>query len=97
MEEEKQIEDDKELRQAIQECAKVVEEKCGKRPYLIVISKANVGFKSDEDKQKRLLSGTTTYMYMAKPTLRKDGISKSLMDAAKHAVKLAEEGAQEGK
>ena len=72
------------------ECGKVVEEKCGKRPYLIVISKANLGYASEEDKKKGMLKGNCTYMYFSKPPLGKDGVSISLLDGAKAAMEMAE-------
>ncbi|MBU0527406.1 hypothetical protein KKE92_02910 [Candidatus Micrarchaeota archaeon] len=82
--------EDEDLNEAIRECAKIVEKKCKKRPYMIVISKANLGYASDEDKKKRLLKGNCTYMYYSKPPLGRDGVSRSLVDGAKAAIKMAE-------
>ncbi len=84
------MEEDKDLREAIEECAKIVEEKCKKRPYMIVVSKADVGFASEEDKRKGRLKGRTSYMYIAKPALGKDGLSKLLVDTSRVALELAE-------
>lgn len=82
--------EDKDLEEAIKECSKIVEEKCKKRPYFIVISKANLGYASDEDKKKKLLRGNCTYMYYSKPPLGRDGVSRSLLDGAKAAIGMAE-------
>ena len=82
--------EDKDLEEAIRECGKIVEEKCKKRPYLIVISKANLGYASEEDKKKKLLKGNCTYMYYSKPPLGKDGVSRSLLDGAKAAIDMAQ-------
>lgn len=84
------MEEDKELKEAIEECAKIVEEKCKKRPYMIVLTKANVGFASEEDRKKGILKGNTAYLYTAKPSLKKDGLSKLLVDTSRMAVDLAE-------
>jgi hypothetical protein len=87
------MEEDNDLKEAIAECAKVVEAKCGKRPYMIVISKANVKFASPEHKAKGIITGTASYMYLAKPTLKKNGLSKLLIDTARVAVGKAEKKA----
>ena len=81
---------DPDLEEAIKECAKIVEEKCKKRPYMIVISKANLGFASEEDRKKNILKGNCTYMYFSRPPLGKDGVSRSLVDGAKAAIDMAE-------
>jgi len=81
---------DKELKEAVEECAKIIEEKCRRHPYMIVVSKAVVGFASEEDKKKGILRGKTSYMYFAKPPIRKDGMSKLLVDASRMALDLAE-------
>jgi len=84
------MEEDKELKKAIESCSKIVEETCGKRPYMILISKANVSFASAENQKKGILSGTATYMYMAKPPLKKNGLSKLLIDTTRVALNTAE-------
>ncbi|MFN7991006.1 MAG: hypothetical protein U0R44_02495 [Candidatus Micrarchaeia archaeon] len=84
------MEEDKALKEAIEACSKIIEEKCGRRPYIVVIAKANVAYKDEEDRKKGKLSGTTSYMYVAKPTMKKDGLSKLLIDASRMAVNLAE-------
>ncbi|MBU0591926.1 hypothetical protein KKD40_06910 [Candidatus Micrarchaeota archaeon] len=43
---------DNQLKEAIEECAKIVEEKCDKRPYMIIIVKTDVGYNSEEDNKK---------------------------------------------
>lgn len=82
--------EDKDLEEAIKECSKIVEEKCKKRPYLIVISKANLGYANEEDKKKKLLKGNCTYMYYSKPPLGRDGVSRSLLDGARAAIEMAD-------
>lgn len=84
------LEADKDLKEAMEECAKVLEKKCGKRPYMIVVSKANLYFKTPQDKAAGKMSGTASYMYMAKPELKRDGLSKLLVDTSKLALELAE-------
>lgn len=86
---------DQDLKNAIEECAKVVEEKCKKRPYMIIVTKADMGFASEEDKKKGLLKGRASYMYMAKPTIRSDGVSKVLLGASRKALEMAEKAAEE--
>ena len=78
------------MEEAIKECAKVVEDKCKKRPYMIIISKANLGYASEEDRKKNILKGNCTYMYFSRPPLGKDGVSRSLLDGAKAAISMAE-------
>ncbi|MBU0532001.1 hypothetical protein KKB44_00750 [Candidatus Micrarchaeota archaeon] len=86
-------ETDPDLKEAIEACAKIIEAKCKKRPYMIVISKADVGFASKEEHQKGILRGKASYMYMARPTIRPDGISKVLIGASKKALEMAEKEA----
>lgn len=81
--------EDNDLDEAIRECAKIVEEKCKKRPYLIVISKANLGYASEADKKKKILKGNCTYMYFSRPPIGKDAVSHSLLDGAKAALEMA--------
>ncbi len=87
------MEEDKELKEAVAECAKIIEAKCGRKPYLIAVSKANVKFATPEHRQKGIVTGTASYMYLAKPTLRKNGLSKLLIDTARHALNTAEKAA----
>ena len=68
----------------------MLEEKCGKKPYMIIVSKANLSFASAQDKKSGKLSGTASYMYMARPKIRKNGVSKLLIDTSKLALELAE-------
>lgn len=86
--------EDDDLKEAIQECAKIVEERCKKRPYMIIISKADIGFASEEDRKKGLLKGSAAFMYASKPTIRPDGVSKILIGACKKALEMAEEKAK---
>ncbi len=83
--------EDKDLEEAIKECSKIIEEKCKRRPYIIVVSKANLGYASEEDRKKGLLKGSCSYMYFSKPPLGDDGVSRSLLDGAKAAIDLANE------
>ena len=83
--------DDAGLNEAIIECAKIVEEKCKKRPYMIIVTKADIGFASEEDRRKGLLQGKASFMYASKPTLRPDGVSKILIGACKKALEMAEQ------
>ena len=85
------MEADEDLREAIEECAKVVEERCKKRPYMIIVAKADVGFRSDDDKEKGKLSGKTSYLYLAKPTIKHDGLSRLLVDSCRMALDMADE------
>jgi len=90
-EEQPKAQPDDDLKEAIEACAKVVEEKCRKRPYMIILTKAELGFASAEDQKKGVLKGKTSFMYMAKPTLKDDGVSRILVGASKKALDMAEE------
>jgi len=89
----KGMEEDKELKEAIEECAKIIEAKCGKKPFMVVVSKANIRFATAEHKEKGIVSGTASFMYMARHSLKKDGISKLLIDTTRHALNSAEKKA----
>lgn len=80
------MEEDPDLKSAIEECRKIVEDKCRKRPYMIIISKANVGYSSEAEKQKGMLRGTATYMYVARPSMGKDAVSRVLLQGAEAAI-----------
>lgn len=80
---------DLDLEEAIYECAKIIEEKCKKRPYLLIISKANLGFANEEDKQKGLLKGDCSFLYLSKPKIGDDGVSKALIKGAEAAIEKA--------
>jgi hypothetical protein len=84
------MEEDKDLKEAVQACAKIIEEKCGNKPFLIAVSQANVKFASEEARKKGIISGTANYMYMSRPPLRKNGLCKLLIDAARVAINQAE-------
>jgi hypothetical protein len=84
------LEADNDLKEAIEACAKIIEEKCGNKPYMVVISKANLKFASAEDKKKKKLTGTASYMYSTKPPIAKNGVSKLLISTTKLAIDLAE-------
>ena len=84
------MEESKELKEALAECAALFEKKCGTRPYMIVIARANLYFKDDEDKNKGRLSGTSEYTYISKPPMDKTGVSKLLIDTTRLAVNHAE-------
>jgi hypothetical protein len=82
--------DDADLNEAIIECAKIVEEKCKKRPYMLIVTKADIGFESEEDRKKGMLKGKAAFMYASKPSLKPDGVSKILIGACKKAIEMAE-------
>ncbi|MFH0884532.1 MAG: hypothetical protein V1861_02375 [Candidatus Micrarchaeota archaeon] len=84
------MEEDKNLKEAIEACAKIIEEKCGRKPFMIAVSKADVRFASEGDRKKGIISGTAHYMYMARPPLKKNGLSKLLIDTARVALNQAE-------
>ncbi|MFA5091853.1 MAG: hypothetical protein WC483_04700 [Candidatus Paceibacterota bacterium] len=84
------MEEDKELKEAVAACAKIIGEKCGNKPFMLAVSKADVMFATDEDREKGIVSGTAHYMYIARPTLRKNGLSKLLIDTARVALNQAE-------
>lgn len=86
------MEEDKELKEAIEACAKIVQEKCGKKPFMILISKADIKIVRPRDKPGKMLTGTANYMYMARPRLKKDGLSKILIDTSRVALNAAEKG-----
>ncbi len=84
------MEEDKELKEAIEACSKIVNEKIGRLPFMIVISKANVRYATEEHRKKGVITGTATYMYMTRPPLKRDGLSKLLIDTTKVAIGAAE-------
>ncbi|MEW6748927.1 MAG: hypothetical protein AB1295_04435 [Candidatus Micrarchaeota archaeon] len=84
------MQQDKDLKEAIEACAKIMQEKCGNRPFMLVATKADVGFKNDEDQKKGILTGTASFMYVSRPKLKKDGLSKLLIDTTRHGVGQAE-------
>lgn len=94
-EEQPKAQPDDDLKEAIEACAKVVEEKCKKRPYMIILTKADIGFASAEDQKKGILKGKTSFMYMAKPTIKNDGVSRILVGASKKALEMAETNIKE--
>ena len=51
------------------------------------------GFANEEDMKKGVARGKANYMYMAKPTLKPDGLSKILIGASKKALEMAEQKA----
>ncbi|MEW6722969.1 MAG: hypothetical protein AB1324_06930 [Candidatus Micrarchaeota archaeon] len=81
---------DEKMNEAIKECAKIIEEKCGKFPYVIVVANAKVKFATPEDRKKGIVKGTSNYMYYARPPLKKNGLSKLLLDTSRHALAEAE-------
>lgn len=81
---------DKDLKEAVEACAKIIEEKCGRKPFMIAVSKADVKFADAEARKKGIISGTAHYMYIARPQLKKNGLSKLLIDTARVALNQAE-------
>ncbi|HSB46553.1 MAG TPA: hypothetical protein VLD37_00955 [Candidatus Bilamarchaeum sp.] len=57
---------------------------------MVVISKANLKYANAADAKKRKLTGTASYMYSTKPPIKKNGVSKLLIDTSKLAIDLAE-------
>lgn len=84
------METDKNLKEAVEACAKIIEEKCGKKPYMIAVSQADVKFASEENRKKGIVSGTANYMYFSRPPLKKNGLSKLLIDTCRVALNQAE-------
>ena len=89
------MEEDKELKEAVAECSKIIEAKCGKRPHMIVVAKADIKFDSKENLKKGIVSGTASYMYFSRPPLKKNGLSKLLIDTTRYALNEAEKKAVE--
>ncbi len=87
------MEENKDLKEAIEACAKVVAEKCGRKPFMIVISSADVKFATKEHREKGILSGTANYMYISRPELKRNGLSKLLIDTSQHALRQAQKKA----
>jgi hypothetical protein len=58
---------------------------------MVLITKADISFKDEEARKKGILTGSANFMYAARPKLRKDGLSKLLVDTTKVALKQAEE------
>jgi hypothetical protein len=89
--------EDKELKEAVEACAKIIAEKCRKRPFMIVVSKADIRYENDEALRKGIVKGTASYMYMANPKLQRNGLSKLLIDTTRVALNQAEKNAVEGR
>ena len=89
-----ELEADEDLKEAIQECAKIIEEKCKKRPYMVIVTKADVGFANEQDMKKGIIKGKASFLYAAKPNLKADGLSKILIGASKKALEMAEKQAE---
>lgn len=85
------MEEDKELKEALEECAKIMQEKLGNHPFMLVATRAKLVFKNEEDRKKGIATGKASFMYLSRPKLRKDGLSKALIDTTRHAVKDAEQ------
>ncbi len=81
------MEADKDLKEAVEACGKVIEEKCGKKPYMIVVAKANVMEVIENNERK--LKGTTDFMYFSRPPLNADGLSMLLIDTCKLGIEAA--------
>jgi hypothetical protein len=87
--------EDKELKEAVEACAKIIAEKCRKRPFMIVVSKADIRYENAEALKKGIVKGTANYMYMAMPKLQRNGLSKLLIDTTRVALNQAEKTAVE--
>ena len=84
------MEEDKELKEALEECGKIMQEKLGNHPFMLVATRAKLMFKNEEDKKKGIATGKASFMYMARPALAKNGLSKALIDTSRHALNDAE-------
>ncbi len=84
------MEADKDLKEAVSACAKIIEEKCGRKPFMIVVAEADIKFASDEHRKKGIVSGTANYMYFSRPPLKKNGLSKLLLDTCRVGLNHAE-------
>lgn len=84
------MEEDKQLKEALEECAKIMQEKLGKDAFMLVATRAKLMFKSEEDRKKGLATGKVSFMYLSRPRLSKNGLSKALIDTCKHAANDAE-------
>ena len=89
------MEEDTELKEAVEACAKIISEKCRKRPFMVVVSKADIRYENEEALKKGIVKGTASYMYMARPKLQKNGLSKLLIDTTRVALNQAEKKALE--
>ena len=61
---------------------------------MIIVTKADVGFANQDDMKKGIARGKASFLYMAKPTLKPDGLSKILIGASKKALEMAEKNAE---
>jgi hypothetical protein len=91
------MEEDQEMKEVLSAVQKTVEDKFGMRPYMIIVTKADLFFANDDDKKSGKVTGTANYVYMSKPPMGKDGISKLLIDTARVAINAAEKQATEEK
>ena len=82
--------EDMEMKEVLRDVQKKVEEKFGMRPYMIIVTKADLFFANSDDKEKGKVTGTANYVYLSKPPMGKDSISKLLIDTARVAVNAAE-------
>jgi hypothetical protein len=89
--------EDDEIKEVLDEVQKKVEEKFGLRPYMIIVTKADLYYADAEAKEKGKLSGKADYVYLSKPPLGKDGVSKLLIDTCRVALNAAEKQATEDK
>ncbi len=87
--------EDAQMKEVLDEVSASVEKKFGKRPYVVIVAKANLYFANEEDKKGGKVSGTADYAYLAKPQLGKNGISKILVNTARLAVNTMEKAATE--
>ncbi len=83
------MDSDTDLKNAMDSITPILEQKLKKRPYIVIIAKADVGFESEEDKKNGVLKGSTSYLFWAKPPLGQDGLSKLLVDSAESALEAA--------
>ncbi len=89
------MEEDKELKEVLSTVSESVEKKFGPRPYLIIVTKADLFFEDDEAKKKGRVTGTANYVYLTKPPIGKDSITKLLIDTTRVALNSMEKKATE--
>ncbi len=89
------MEEDQEMKEVLSTVSESVEKKFGKRPYLVIVTKADLYFASPQDKEKGKVTGTANYVYLTKPPLGKDSVSKLLIDTTRVALNSMEKKATE--
>ncbi|MBI5046702.1 hypothetical protein HZC07_03135 [Candidatus Micrarchaeota archaeon] len=84
------LEEDVELKEALEGCRKIIEEKCKDKAYLFVLSKANLRYVTPDDKDSKKVTGNASFVYFGRPALKNNALSKLLVRSLKSAVTLAQ-------